>query len=179
VTPQAGSVVAFEHGLLHEGEPVTSGRKYAIRTDAMYRQVGPPAGAPPAVLVRCAPDGFDARHLPADSYKGAGACAGGVDHDAAMDRWRRASAQADAVGTSDGTLSGGDRGRGGGGSGSGSGGEAPPTLDPAREFAVGDRVYALNPKWLDSTRLRTSPSRAAAFNGTDVLNDTARSSFET
>ena len=36
VLPQAGLVVLFEHGLLHEGQPVVSGTKIAIRTDVLY-----------------------------------------------------------------------------------------------------------------------------------------------
>ena len=31
-----GSVLIFEHPILHEGSKLISGRKYAIRTDVMY-----------------------------------------------------------------------------------------------------------------------------------------------
>lgn len=36
VIPKTGSVLLFDHDLLHEGCPVTDGRKYVIRTDIMY-----------------------------------------------------------------------------------------------------------------------------------------------
>ena len=35
--PETGSVLIFQHRLLHEGSAVRSGRKYTIRTDVMYR----------------------------------------------------------------------------------------------------------------------------------------------
>ena len=41
VTPRTGSVLVFQHDLLHEGAPVTSGTKYVIRTDIMYTDKGP------------------------------------------------------------------------------------------------------------------------------------------
>ena len=48
VRPERGKALAFLHLQLHEGAPVTSGRKYALRTDVMYRQPDPdnvhPAG---------------------------------------------------------------------------------------------------------------------------------------
>ncbi len=37
VKPQKGMALVFEHEQLHEGAPVTAGRKYVIRTDVMYR----------------------------------------------------------------------------------------------------------------------------------------------
>ena len=40
VTPQPGMALIFDHIQLHKGAPVTSGRKYVIRTDVMYRPVG-------------------------------------------------------------------------------------------------------------------------------------------
>jgi predicted 2-oxoglutarate/Fe(II)-dependent dioxygenase YbiX len=40
VTPQRGMALIFEHDLLHEGAPVTSGRKYVLRSDVMYGPVG-------------------------------------------------------------------------------------------------------------------------------------------
>lgn len=36
VVPKTGSVLIFEHPILHEGSKLISGRKYAIRTDVMY-----------------------------------------------------------------------------------------------------------------------------------------------
>ena len=36
VVPQPGRVLVFEHRILHEGSKLISGRKYALRTDAMY-----------------------------------------------------------------------------------------------------------------------------------------------
>ena len=37
VTPEPGKALVFYHYLLHEGAPVTAGRKYVLRTDVMYR----------------------------------------------------------------------------------------------------------------------------------------------
>jgi predicted 2-oxoglutarate/Fe(II)-dependent dioxygenase YbiX len=37
VKPEAGKALVFFHYLLHEGAPVTAGRKYVLRTDVMYR----------------------------------------------------------------------------------------------------------------------------------------------
>ena len=37
IRPRLGSLLAFEHAMLHEGAPVTHGIKYVLRTDAMYR----------------------------------------------------------------------------------------------------------------------------------------------
>ena len=39
VAPRRGRALAFLHPLLHQGAPVTRGRKYALRTDAMYKKV--------------------------------------------------------------------------------------------------------------------------------------------
>jgi hypothetical protein len=36
VVPKTGSVLLFQHPLLHSGETVVRGRKYALRTDVMY-----------------------------------------------------------------------------------------------------------------------------------------------
>lgn len=36
LTPRAGDVLIFTHPVLHQGDEVTSGRKYAVRTDIMY-----------------------------------------------------------------------------------------------------------------------------------------------
>lgn len=40
VTPQQGKALFFIHQVLHKGQPVIAGRKYVLRTDVMYRQVG-------------------------------------------------------------------------------------------------------------------------------------------
>ena len=37
VKPETGKALVFYHYLLHEGAPVTGGRKYVLRTDVMYR----------------------------------------------------------------------------------------------------------------------------------------------
>ena len=37
IEPQQGMALFFDHQLLHKGEPVTSGRKYVLRTDVMFR----------------------------------------------------------------------------------------------------------------------------------------------
>jgi predicted 2-oxoglutarate/Fe(II)-dependent dioxygenase YbiX len=37
VKPEPGKALVFYHYLLHEGAPVTGGRKYVLRTDVMYR----------------------------------------------------------------------------------------------------------------------------------------------
>jgi prolyl 4-hydroxylase len=37
VKPETGKALVFFHYLLHEGAPVTDGRKYVLRTDVMYR----------------------------------------------------------------------------------------------------------------------------------------------
>jgi prolyl 4-hydroxylase len=42
ITPKPGLALLFAHRLLHEGAPVTAGRKYVLRTDVMYE----PAPAP-------------------------------------------------------------------------------------------------------------------------------------
>lgn len=41
VIPKIGSVLLFQHDLLHEGRPVTAGCKYMMRTDVMYTRQGP------------------------------------------------------------------------------------------------------------------------------------------
>ena len=37
VAPAPGRALLFQHPILHEGSEVTSGIKYAIRSDIMYR----------------------------------------------------------------------------------------------------------------------------------------------
>mmetsp|Transcript_25191 Transcript_25191/g.35499 ORF Transcript_25191/g.35499 Transcript_25191/m.35499 type:complete len:243 (-) Transcript_25191:109-837(-) len=41
VVPKTGSVLLFEHDMLHEGSELIEGRKYALRTDVMYTMKGP------------------------------------------------------------------------------------------------------------------------------------------
>ncbi len=38
VAPRAGAALCFDHELLHEGAPVTSGRKLVLRSDVMFRR---------------------------------------------------------------------------------------------------------------------------------------------
>lgn len=45
VIPRPGLGLLFQHRLLHEGCPVQSGRKYAVRSDILYRSA-PPAMRP-------------------------------------------------------------------------------------------------------------------------------------
>jgi prolyl 4-hydroxylase len=37
--PKEGMALAFMHAIWHEGAVVSSGKKYVLRTDIMYRQV--------------------------------------------------------------------------------------------------------------------------------------------
>jgi hypothetical protein len=37
IEPECGKALIFAHHLRHKGEPVSSGRKYVLRTDVMYR----------------------------------------------------------------------------------------------------------------------------------------------
>jgi len=37
VTPSRGAALLFPHPLVHQGAPVTGGKKYVLRTDVMYR----------------------------------------------------------------------------------------------------------------------------------------------
>lgn len=39
VTPEAGTALVFMHERIHEGETVTAGVKYVLRTDIMYRKI--------------------------------------------------------------------------------------------------------------------------------------------
>ena len=39
VQPKTGNVLIFQHDIYHSGAKVTSGRKYAVRTDIMYQKV--------------------------------------------------------------------------------------------------------------------------------------------
>ncbi len=38
IYPKLGTALVFEHRILHEGAEVLQGRKYALRTDVMYRK---------------------------------------------------------------------------------------------------------------------------------------------
>lgn len=38
VEPRVGSALIFEHPMLHSGEPLKKGRKYAVRSDIMFRK---------------------------------------------------------------------------------------------------------------------------------------------
>ena len=40
VVPETGMALVFVHRILHRGAPVTSGRKYVLRSDVMYRWAG-------------------------------------------------------------------------------------------------------------------------------------------
>jgi predicted 2-oxoglutarate/Fe(II)-dependent dioxygenase YbiX len=40
VAPESGMALVFPHRILHRGSPVTSGRKYVLRSDVMYRWAG-------------------------------------------------------------------------------------------------------------------------------------------
>jgi predicted 2-oxoglutarate/Fe(II)-dependent dioxygenase YbiX len=42
VEPKAGTAIVFDHDLWHEGEPVSGGTKYVLRTDVMYRALESP-----------------------------------------------------------------------------------------------------------------------------------------
>ena len=42
IVPKAGMALLFQHPLLHEGCEVTSGVKYVLRSDVMYRKAAPP-----------------------------------------------------------------------------------------------------------------------------------------
>lgn len=45
VTPETGSVLLFEHELLHEGSAVTKGTKYTVRVDVLYKKLQPSSSA--------------------------------------------------------------------------------------------------------------------------------------
>jgi len=63
VIPKTGSVLLFQHNLLHEGCPVTNkGQKYVVRTDVMYTSKGPghEYSLKPINLGQSASDSFEA-----------------------------------------------------------------------------------------------------------------------
>ena len=39
VYPETGSMLLFKHRQLHQGDPVTKGTKYVMRTDIMYKKI--------------------------------------------------------------------------------------------------------------------------------------------
>jgi prolyl 4-hydroxylase len=41
ITPQVGDVLLFLHDFVHEGRPVVSGEKFALRTELFYRKLLP------------------------------------------------------------------------------------------------------------------------------------------
>jgi hypothetical protein len=43
IIPSIGRVLVFEHPILHEGQLVEGGIKYAVRSDIMYRPLTPQA----------------------------------------------------------------------------------------------------------------------------------------
>lgn len=48
VWPVCGSVIIFDHRLWHDGEPVTAGCKYVLRSDVLYRRAVPRSQPVPA-----------------------------------------------------------------------------------------------------------------------------------
>ncbi len=40
ITPREGMALMFQHPIVHEGEEVTAGTKYALRSELMYRCAG-------------------------------------------------------------------------------------------------------------------------------------------
>ena len=53
IGPAAGSAVIFDHDLWHDGESVTEGTKYVMRTDVMYERQGARAGHLGYVFALC------------------------------------------------------------------------------------------------------------------------------
>lgn len=48
IVPRTGAALLFQHRVLHAGNRVSAGTKYVLRTDVLYRRVGP-LGGPPQV----------------------------------------------------------------------------------------------------------------------------------
>jgi len=46
VKPRTGSVLLFEHNILHEGQTVSNGKKYIVRSDVMYSSSSAPPSFP-------------------------------------------------------------------------------------------------------------------------------------
>lgn len=42
VRPRIGTLILFDHGVWHAGEPVTAGRKHVLRSDVIYRRASTP-----------------------------------------------------------------------------------------------------------------------------------------
>ena len=63
VQPRKGSVLVFDHNLLHEGSLVTKGQKYSVRTDIMFKrvcnQIIPPKQEMPREVTKGNNDGYD------------------------------------------------------------------------------------------------------------------------
>jgi Rps23 Pro-64 3,4-dihydroxylase Tpa1-like proline 4-hydroxylase len=38
IDPEVGSILVFQHNMLHEGELLSGGRKYIMRSDVMYKK---------------------------------------------------------------------------------------------------------------------------------------------
>lgn len=56
--PQAGDLIIFDHNLWHEGEVLTAGEKYVLRSDVLYERKGEEASAASPVL-----SGYQEGHL--------------------------------------------------------------------------------------------------------------------
>lgn len=52
ISPAAGSVIIFDHRVWHDGEPVTSGIKHVLRTDAIYERADDVVADDPNVVRR-------------------------------------------------------------------------------------------------------------------------------
>lgn len=50
VRPEAGTLIVFDHALWHDGEAVSHGTKYVMRTDVMYEREAPARGDTAEVL---------------------------------------------------------------------------------------------------------------------------------
>ncbi len=50
VRPEAGTLIVFDHALWHDGEAVSSGTKYVMRTDVLYEREAPAREDVPDVL---------------------------------------------------------------------------------------------------------------------------------
>lgn len=52
VVPETGAVLMFQHDIYHEGSVLTTGRKYAIRTDVMFSETDAPTYAENPIRLR-------------------------------------------------------------------------------------------------------------------------------
>eukprot|EP01052_Picozoa_sp_SAG31_P014989 SAG31_NODE_949_length_10824_cov_2.835338_3_plen_328_part_00 len=57
--PEVGSAVVFNHNIIHDGEPVTAGRKYIFRSEIMYHQSAGDRRARPKRPWDAPPEAFD------------------------------------------------------------------------------------------------------------------------